>query len=30
MPCVIASGAVYWVLTKYWIMRAGKGGYERV
>ena len=29
VPCVIVSGVVYWVLTKYWIMRAGKGGYEQ-
>ncbi len=29
IPCVIVSGAVYWVLTKFWVMRAGKGGYEK-
>ena len=28
VPCVIVSGAVYWALTKYWVMRVGKGGYD--
>jgi NCS1 family nucleobase:cation symporter-1 len=29
IPAVIASGAIYWIVTRLWIIPAGKGGYER-
>lgn len=29
VPTIIVTGFIYWVLTKFWIMRVGKGGYAK-